>query len=122
MHSTFNLLAAGGHGGQIAVFGAQFITTFESFPFLFFILFIRLNRFTGIIIFADSSRFKFHCDAIGFDSEADVVLSFKGHGGWISGCQFVEGIKDRCALLTSANDKKIILWDLSKVVAVIYKL
>lgn len=52
----------------------------------------------------------------------EPLLSFKAHKGWISQIQFIGDLSDTNSnsnsssdrLLTSANDKQIIIWDISK--------
>eukprot|EP00298_Acanthocystis_sp_HF-20_P007884 c1733_g1_i1.p1 GENE.c1733_g1_i1~~c1733_g1_i1.p1 ORF type:complete len:311 (+),score=91.05 c1733_g1_i1:54-986(+) len=49
-------------------------------------------------------------------NEIPSQLSFKGHSGWISSCCFVNPSKsqEKNFLLTSSNDGRVSLWDLSK--------
>ncbi|KAH7433957.1 hypothetical protein KP509_07G094500 [Ceratopteris richardii] len=85
------LLAAGGHQGQIAVFG-----------------------FASPLGSEEETASESDCSSNPVYREP--LLSWKGSTGWISGVKFLS-VKDRenvNLLLSSANDGKLILWDINK--------
>jgi WD40 repeat protein len=49
-----------------------------------------------------------HGGRVSIFGKSDIVMSWKAHFGWISGVSFVKKL-----LLTSSNDKNMILWDLN---------
>jgi hypothetical protein len=83
-NGTPDLLAAGGHGGRVSIYG------------------LACKK-----------------DASTATNYNDPILSWKAHSGWISGVQFYGGAASNNntksqLLLTSGNDKGVVLWDLSQ--------
>jgi hypothetical protein len=98
------LLAAGGHAGRLAVFG------------------IREAQESGFCerLASDCARpaNKGDNDSEPEEGIADEpLMAWKGGGGWISAVQFLtlQPHENVTLLLTSSNDRSVVLWDLDKV-------
>lgn len=98
------LLAAGGHAGRLAVFG------------------IREAQESGFCerLASDCARPANRGDN-DLDPEEGIadepLMAWKGGGGWISAVQFLtlQPHESATLLLTSSNDRSMVLWDLDKV-------